>query len=137
MKKRSIKTMRQNINYKNFSYSEILTNYITDQIHNKICTSYKSGEEFVEILFFRPHSKKHEGKLYFQCHLEAKLPWLPRKILAVCDDRNFWRALSRALSLLIKQINTEIEKFNNPALSAYYDMLNRRFNYWEYSHYEH
>jgi hypothetical protein len=137
MKRRSIKTMRPNIHYKNFSYSEILTKYIAEQIKNRIRISYKSGQEFAEILFFRPHSKKESGVLYFECHLEASLPWLPRKIRAVCEDRSFWRALSRDVALLIKQINLEIAKFDSLAVDDYYNSLNWKFKHWEYRVYEH
>lgn len=128
--------MRPNIHYKNFSYSDILTKYISEQIDYKMLKDEKFDQELVEILFFRPHSFKRNKEIYFECHLEAALPWLPERLSASCEDRNFWKALARSLSLLIKEINTEIQKYVDFKKETKGD-FNWILEHWEYGQYEH
>jgi hypothetical protein len=129
--------MRPNIFYKNFSYSDILTKFISEQLDYKILKTQKFDQELVEIFFFRPHSTLRQNEIIFECHLEAALPWLPQRLSATCQDRRFWQALRRALSLLIKQINTEIQKYK--AAKKENDQKDYKWilEHWEYGQYEH
>lgn len=134
--------MRPNILYKNFSYSDILTKFISEELDFRLdyeaLKSQKIDEQFVEILFFRPHSFLRNKEIIFECRLEAVLPWRSERISATCQDRRFWQALRRSLSLLIKQMNLEIQKYRAKTreINGKQD-FKWILEHWEYGQYEH
>lgn len=106
--------MQLKIQYRNFSYSKLLSQFIADLFLMRSVKDPLIDKQLVEILFFRPTSHRAEdGVISFECHLEAKLPWLERRLSAKCSDINFWTALDRTVLLLLKQINSENQKYCN------------------------